>query len=190
MNPGFNVETHERYAICNALNMKLPAAFIKGSDQINVIIETPKGCGNKYAFDFATGLFKLSKILPEGMVFPAHFGFIPDTRGDDGDPLDALVFMDEMAYPGNLVECRVLGIIEAKQVEHSGRTLRNDRIITAAKLSKRYLQFESLKSMDSNLLDEVTKFFITYNAVGNKRFTPLAYRGPSKALKVIKKHMQ
>jgi inorganic pyrophosphatase len=186
----FHVETHERYAICNAMNMKLPATFEKGSDKINVIIETPKGCGNKYAFDFETGLFKLSKILPEGMVFPAHFGFVPGTKGDDGDPLDALVLMDEMAYPGNLVECRVLGIIEAEQVEHSGKTLRNDRLITAANLSKRYQHFESLKSMDSNLIDEITKFFITYNAIENKRFRPLAYRGPSKALKVIKKQMQ
>ena len=56
--------------------MKLPTTFIKGSNQINVIIETPKGCGNKYTFDTQTGLFKLSKILTEGMVFSAHFGFI------------------------------------------------------------------------------------------------------------------
>lgn len=169
--------------------MKLPPAFVKGSDEINVIIETPKGCGNKYSFDKKTGLFKLSKVLPEGMVFPAHFGFIPGTKGEDGDPLDALVLMDEVAYPGNFIECRVLGIIEAEQTERTGETVRNDRIIAAAKVSQRYLQNTSLKNVDKYVIEEITKFFITYNAAANKKFSPIRYGGPSKALKLIKKQI-
>lgn len=169
--------------------MKLPPAFIKGTNEINVIIETPKGCGNKYSFDSKTGLFKLSKILPEGMVFPAHFGFIPGTKGEDGDPLDVLILMDEIAYPGNLIECKVLGIIEAEQKEKSGDTIRNDRIIAAAKVSQRYLQTLSLKNVDKYLIEEITKFFITYNASGNKKFLPIGYGGPSKAISLIKRQV-
>ncbi|MDQ6904456.1 MAG: inorganic diphosphatase, partial [Bacteroidota bacterium] len=117
--------------------MILPSAFVNNSSNINAIIESPKGTGNKYTFDSETELFKLTKILPEGMVFPMHFGFIPGTKGEDGDPLDVLILMDESCYPGNLIEGRVIGIIEAQQTERNHKKMRNDRIIAAAVESKR-----------------------------------------------------
>ncbi|MGI8582876.1 MAG: inorganic diphosphatase [Chitinophagaceae bacterium] len=86
--------------------MTLPKTFVADTKYINVIIETPKGSRNKYTFDPETELFKLTKILPEGLNFPLHFGFIPGTKGEDGDPLDVLVLMDEPSYPGNLIECK------------------------------------------------------------------------------------
>jgi inorganic pyrophosphatase len=173
----------------NAGNMKLPDAFVNKTEIANIVIETPKGSGNKYAFDPKTELFKLSKILPEGMVFPLHFGFIPCTKAEDGDPMDALVLMDEPSYPGNLIECRVIGIIEAEQTEKTGRKTRNDRIVTIAVESQRYSNISSLKKLDKYLLDEITKFFITYNAMSEKKFTPLAFKGPRKAVKLIKNHI-
>src|SRR6478672_156950 len=127
--------------------MKLPSAFAHKTEQVHVIIETPKGSGNKYSFDPKTELFKLSKILPEGLVFPLHFGFIPCTKGEDGDPLDALVLMDEPSYPGNLIECRVLGVIEAEQTEKDGEKVRNDRIVAVANESQRFLNVSSLKGV-------------------------------------------
>jgi inorganic pyrophosphatase len=57
------------------------------------IIETPKGCRNKFDYDPESNLFKLGGLLPEGMMFPFDFGFIPSTLGDDGDPLDIMVLM-------------------------------------------------------------------------------------------------
>ncbi|HYK47521.1 MAG TPA: inorganic diphosphatase [Parafilimonas sp.] len=169
--------------------MKLPPAFVKDTDNIHVIIETPKGSGNKYAFDPKTQLFKLTKILPEGLVFPLHFGFIPCTKGEDGDPLDALVLMDEPSYPGNLIECKVLGIIEAKQTEKNGDSMRNDRLITAAIESQRYGALTSLKNLDKYLVDEIINFFITYNEMGKKKFQPLGNKGPQKATNLIKNHL-
>ena len=95
--------------------MKMPQPFTEDKKNINAVIETPKNSGIKYTFDPETGLFKLSKILPEGLVFPLHFGFIPSTKGEDGDPLDVLILMDEPSYPGCLLECRLVGTIEAEQ---------------------------------------------------------------------------
>src|SRR5207248_11642367 len=82
---------------------------------LNVVIETPRDCRNKYKYDEQYGLFKIRKVLPAGSAFPYDFGFIPNTLADDGDPLDVLLLMDEPAYPGCLIQARVLGLIEAEQ---------------------------------------------------------------------------
>jgi len=169
--------------------MKLPGTFVPGSKQVNVIIETPKGSGNKYTFDPETQLFKLTKILPQGLMFPLHFGFIPGTKGDDGDPLDILVLMDEPSYPGNLIECKVLGVIEAEQTENDGNTMRNDRIIAAAVESHRYKAFDDLKDLDKYLLEEIINFFINYNEMSNKKFKPIGNKGKATAIRLIKKQM-
>src|SRR6266513_1792883 len=109
--------------------MNLPPAFKNGTSEINVIIETPKGSRNKFDYDCKTGLFKLGKILPAGAVFPYHFGFIPHTKGGDGDALDIIVMMELPAFPVNLIACRLLGIIEALQIEKDKKVTRNDRLI-------------------------------------------------------------
>jgi len=90
---------------------RLSALDESGQKIIHVIIETPKGSRNKYAFDPEHKIFEVRKVLPAGMAFPYDFGFIPSTLADDGDPVDVLVFMDEPAFPGVLLNCRVIGII-------------------------------------------------------------------------------
>jgi inorganic pyrophosphatase len=84
-------------------------------DIIQVVIETPKGSRNKYAFDPAQKVFELKKVLPAGMAFPYDFGFIPRTTAEDGDPVDVLVLMDEPAFPGCVLKCRLIGIIQGEQ---------------------------------------------------------------------------
>jgi inorganic pyrophosphatase len=84
-------------------------------DILHVVIETPKGCRNKYAFDPEHEIFALKKVLPAGMAFPYDFGFIPSTEGEDGDPLDVLVLMDEPAFAGCLLKCRIIGVIKGEQ---------------------------------------------------------------------------
>jgi inorganic pyrophosphatase len=67
---------------------------------LRVVIETPKGSRNKFAFDPDDHIFELKKVLPSGMTFPYDFGFVPSTKADDGDPIDVLVLMDEPAFSG------------------------------------------------------------------------------------------
>ncbi len=169
--------------------MTLPKTFVADTKYINVIIETPKGSRNKYTFDPETELFKLTKILPEGLNFPLHFGFIPGTKGEDGDPLDVLVLMDEPSYPGNLIECKVLGVIEAEQTEKDGENMRNDRLVAAAVESHRYKEFNNITKLDKYLLDEIINFFITYNKMSNKIFKPIGNKGSQTAISLIKKQM-
>jgi len=93
---------------------------------LRVVIETPKGSRNKFAFDRDEHIFELKKVLPAGMTFPYDFGFVPSNKADDGDPIDVLVLMDEPAFPGCAVTCRPIGVIEAEQ---GNKKERNDRIV-------------------------------------------------------------
>lgn len=70
---------------------------------IHVTIETPRGSQNKYAYDPEQEIFRLKKVLPMGTVFPFDFGFVPNTKADDGDPLDVLVIVDEQCTQGALL---------------------------------------------------------------------------------------
>ncbi len=154
-------------------------------DNLNVIIETPMGCRNKYAYDPELGLFQLKKALPQGMVFPFDFGFIPSTLGGDGDPLDVLVITEEPAYPGCLVHARPLGVIEAEQKEvGKGKAERNDRIVAAAVLGDGISQKE-LPELDSKLMAQIEHFFVSYNRLEGKEFKVLGQGGPKRVRKLV-----
>jgi inorganic pyrophosphatase len=158
-------------------------AFDENGD-LNVVLETPKGCRNKYKFDEKLNLFKLGGILPLGATFPFDFGFIPSTLGGDGDPLDVLILMEESAFPGCLVPARLLGVIEAEQTE-DGVTERNDRLIAVASKSKAHSHIKSLDDLNENLIEEIKHFFISYNEAKGKKFKPIGQFGNRKAQKLI-----
>jgi inorganic pyrophosphatase len=88
---------------------RLPTYDPEDKSLVNVIVETPRGSRNKFAYDDELAIIRLKKVLPAGMEFPYDFGFIPSTRAADGDPLDALLLMDESAHPGTLMRCRLIG---------------------------------------------------------------------------------
>jgi inorganic pyrophosphatase len=161
------------------------SAYASGSDELNVIIETPKGSRNKYNYDEEYHLFKLGGVLPAGAVFPFDFGFVPSTLGGDGDPLDVLLLMDEPAFPGCLVPARLIAVIEAEQTERDGETTRNDRLIAVAADSHTHRKVRTLADISDDLMDEIEHFFISYNQIKGKEFKPLGRFGPIKAAKLI-----
>jgi len=152
--------------------------------ELNAIIETPKGSRNKFTYDPRLGLFRLGGVLPAGAVFPFDFGFLPSTLGEDGDPLDILVIMDEAAFPGCLAPARLLGVIEAEQTEH-GETTRNDRLIAVAAGARNQRDVRALDDLHGNLLEEIQHFFVSYNEAKGKRFQPLGRFDAEHAARVI-----
>jgi inorganic pyrophosphatase len=161
------------------------STYKQDSDELNVIIETPKGSRNKYNYDEDNDLFKLGGVLPAGAVFPFDFGFIPSTLGGDGDPLDVLLLMDEPAFPGCLVHSRLIAVIEAEQTERDGETTRNDRLIAVAADSNTHQKVRALADLSPNLLDEIEHFFISYNEMKGKIFRPLGRFSHIKAERLV-----
>jgi inorganic pyrophosphatase len=164
--------------------MKLPPPFIEGTDEINAIVETPKGSRNKYAYDEQSDIVKLKRALPAGMVFPFDFGFIPSTIAEDGDPMDILVLTDAPTFPGCLVECKVLGIIKVEQ-EEDGEKVRNDRVIAVQLDSRMYSSANNINDLPEGLIKEIVNFFASYNQVSEDVFNPLGNDGPNEAIKLI-----
>jgi inorganic pyrophosphatase len=161
------------------------AAFDRDKN-LQVIIETPKGSRNKYAWDPEQQVFALKKVLPEGMVFPHDFGLIPSTEGEDGDPLDVLVLMDQSAFAGCLVKSRLIGVIEGEQIE-TGKTERNDRLLAVAQSSHTHSNINSIKDLNRDLLKEIKKLLVNYHANDRAEFRVLACKGPSAAMKCLQK---
>src|ERR1700733_7168955 len=125
---------------------RLSAIDAADKEIIQVVIETPKGSRNKYAFDPEQKIFQLMKVLPAGMAFLYDFGFIPSTLAEDGDPTDVLVLMDEPAFPGCLLKCRTIGIIEGEQGTGK-KTNRNDRIIAIEEMNHSYAHIRHVKEL-------------------------------------------
>lgn len=153
------------------------------------IIETPKGCRNKFDYDPDSGLFMLGGLLPEGMMFPFDFGFIPSTLGEDGDPLDILVLMDAPAHVGCLIEVRIIGIIQAEQTE-DGKTEGNDRLLGVAIHSYDHEDLASISDVSKTLLEQLEEFFISYNKQRGKKFKVTGTGGPKKAIKFLRAGIQ
>ena len=153
---------------------------------LQVVIETPKGSRNKYAFDHDRNVVVLKKVLPAGMVFPYDFGFVPSTLAPDGDPIDVLVLMDEAAFPGCVVEARIIGVIEGEDLLDSGETSRNDRLLAVALLSQTYENIQSIDDLPNHFLDHIQEFFAAYpRLLSGKTYTLLGRQGPDEAKRLI-----
>jgi inorganic pyrophosphatase len=158
-------------------------------ETIQVIIETPKGSRNKYAFDPEQRVFELKKVLPAGMTFPYDFGFVPSTKAEDGDPVDVLVLMDEPAFPGCLLKCRPIGIIEGEQGKKK-EVERNDRIVAIEQENHSFAQVKHIGDLGKKFVKELEEFFVNYHELSGKQYRILDVRGPGEARRRIKEGMR
>jgi|SRR5579862_4955877 len=165
------------------------APFEEDGD-LRVVIETPRGSRSKYSYDPQCDCMQLSTVLPEGLVFPYDFGFIPSTLGDDGDPLDILVLMEASVIPGCVVRARLVGAIEADQKEKGEGWTRNDRLIAIATHAQTHDKARKLSDLRPHLVDEIKEFFSTYNKLRNRKFRIRRDVSSEKAQKLIKEGMK
>jgi inorganic pyrophosphatase len=153
---------------------------------LTVVIETPKDSRNKFAFDPKRGIFELKKVLPAGMSFPYDFGFVPSTVAGDGDPIDVLTLMDQAAFPGCVLGCRLIGVIEGETQER-GESQRNDRLIAVEAHTHSFEAIKTLKDLGKRFVSELEAFFVNYHQLSSHDYRILGARGPRVARASVNK---
>jgi inorganic pyrophosphatase len=151
---------------------------------VYAVVETPRGSSCKLDFDPKLRIFTLAKPLMAGLTYPYDWGFIPSTKAEDGDPLDVLVIHDAKTYPGVVLRCRPVGILEVEQ-KSKGKKERNDRIFAVPDRSPLETELKDVRHLPARAREELEQFFLTTNALENKKLNFLGWRGPEQAAKVI-----
>ncbi len=156
---------------------------------VYAVVETPRGSRAKLAFDPRLRAFTLSKPLLAGLTYPYDWGFIPSTKADDGDPLDALIIHEAGTYPGLVLQCRPIGVLELMQ-KSNGKTERNDRIFVVPDRAPFEGELQDIRHLPKRATGELEEFFRATNALEQKELEFRGWHGPNRAKKLIKKSEQ
>jgi len=151
---------------------------------VNAIIEIPKGSKAKYEIDKDSGLLKLDRILFSSVMYPANYGFIPQTYCDDHDPLDILVLCSADVYPMSMIEAKVIGVMH--MVDNGEQ---DDKIIAVAKNDMSVNYIDDLNELPPHAMKEIVRFFQDYKALEEKNVTIEHLLGKPYAFKVIKESL-
>ena len=146
------------------------------------VIEIEKGSKNKYELDKETGFLKLDRILYTSTHYPANYGLIPRTLGDDMDPLDVLVLCSEPIAPMTLVHCYPIGMIS---MVDSGRN--DEKIIAIPFDDPTYNTYSDISELPEHIFEEMKHFFTVYKALENKQTAVDEVSGKQRAVEVIQK---
>ena len=133
---------------------------------LNIIVEIPKGSRNKYEWDHELNALKLDRFLFSSMVYPTDYGFIPDTLGLDGDPLDAMVCVSEATFPGCLIQVKPIALF--KMEDDKGI---DDKVLCVPLQDPSWNTLERLDDLPDQLRDEIAHFFSVYKDLEQKKVT-------------------
>lgn len=148
--------------------------------EFNAIIEIPKGSKLKYELDKETGLLRVDRVLYSSVFYPANYGFIPQTLGDDHDPLDVLVLMQEPVTPLSIVRARPIGMMT---MEDQGES--DEKIICIHLDDPEYNGYTNIRELASHRLDELRTFFEDYKKLEHKEVTVKDFLGPIEAMRAV-----
>jgi inorganic pyrophosphatase len=151
------------------------------SGDLVVVVEIPKGTRNKYEMDHATGEIFLDRMLFTSMVYPADYGFIDGTLGQDGDPLDALVFLSEPTFPGCRIRARPFGLFRMR--DEKGM---DEKILCVPLRDPTWSDVSELEDLRPGVRDEVEHFFQAYKDLEHKEVVTQGFGGREEAERVIR----
>jgi len=153
---------------------------------LNVIVESPRGATLKFKYDLDLDRIVLSRPLPAGVVYPHDWGFVPQTRASDGDPVDAMIVWDGVSYPGVLVPCRAIGILNVEQTNlKTGARERNDRLAVLPVTAPRFDPIMTVFDLPARTREELEQFFLAATFFEKKNVRMLGWEGPEKAVAFV-----
>jgi inorganic pyrophosphatase len=149
-------------------------------DEITGVVEIPKGGKVKYELDKASGLLKVDRVLYSSVMYPANYGFVPQTLGDDDDPLDVLALMQEPVLPLAWLRLRPIGMMTMLD-----QGQRDEKIICVHLDDPEYHGFTDISQLQPHRLAELRRFFQDYKALENKEVLVQDFLGPEKARETV-----
>lgn len=152
---------------------------------LRVVVETPRGANIKIKFDENLGCFSLSRILPLGVAYPYDFGFVPQTLAQDGDPLDVMVLIDAMTYPGVVISCRPLGALQVEERGLRGRP--NHRLVAVPVKAARKDEVRNFSDLGRRMQQELERFFVMSSSFTSKDPVVRGWVGPDAAGEMVQR---
>lgn len=149
-------------------------------EEINVIIEIPKGSQNKYEYDKNLGVLKLDRVLFSSIYYPGDYGFIPQTLEEDNDPADAIVLVNFPSYPGMLIEATPIGVlpmIDSGEPDH--------KILCVPSHDVRLKHITNIDAIELPILNEIRHFFQVYKELEGKKVELGEWQDVTSAKKII-----
>ncbi|HRI50370.1 MAG TPA: inorganic diphosphatase [Pseudomonadota bacterium] len=152
---------------------------------LRVVVETPRGANIKIKFDENLGCFSLSRILPLGVAYPYDFGFVPQTLAQDGDPLDVMVLIDAVTYPGVVIACRPLGALQVEERGLRGRP--NHRLVAVPVKAARKDEVRNFSDLGRRMQQELERFFVMSSSFTSKDPVVRGWVGPDAAGEMVQR---
>ena len=152
---------------------------------LRVVVETPRGANIKIKFDENLGCFSLSRILPLGVAYPYDFGFVPQTLAQDGDPLDVMVLIDAVTYPGVVISCRPLGALQVEERGLRGRP--NHRLVAVPVKAARKDEVRNFSDLGRRMQQELERFFVMSSSFTSKDPVVRGWVGPDAAGEMVQR---
>lgn len=151
----------------------------------NVVVEIPKGSKNKYEYDEDLDIIKLDRVNYSAMAHPYDYGFIPKTRSDDGDHLDAFVILDASVFPGCLVRARAVGVLF--MIDDGEK---DEKIIGVPADDPRYEHIKDISDLAKHLPKEIEHFFSHYKDLQNKKVEIIKWGNALEALELMRNSLE
>lgn len=154
-------------------------------EYVNAIIEIPRGSRAKYEIDKQSGLIKLDRVIYASMYYPLNYGFIPQTLGEDGDPLDIVVLTQVSVVPLCMIPSKVIGVM---QMIDRGEA--DEKIIAVAEQDPSVSHINNVHDLPAYLLSELRHFFENYKTLENKKVVINEFLSREEAFNVIRASLQ
>ena len=169
------------------MDLKKISAGKNAPNEINVVIEIPQGSAVKYEYDAKIGTMQVDRFIGSASVYPFNYGFIPETKADDGDPVDVMVISSLPVQPGAVICSRPIGMLEMED-EH-GRDIKI-LAVPASEVDPFYVHINNLEDLDLATQERIKLFFKQYKEMESDRWSKVQNFGDKKvALTAIKKSL-